>query len=101
MAVAHKSPLYLHDLEGILEYLEERSIRAAEELAAELDRTCQLLAAQPGLGRPRNELCPGARSVVVGKYVLIYSPASDGINALRVIHGSRDIVAAFAESDPD
>lgn len=46
-------------------------------------------------GRSREELAPGLRSLAFGRYVVFYMPLPDGIDVVRVLHGSRDIDALF------
>ena len=50
------------------------------------------------MGRARDELSPGIRSMPFGRYVIFYAPLADGIDIIRVLHSSRDIDAVF---DPD
>jgi len=85
------------DLEAILDYLEERSPQAADRLAAAIDRQCELLGQFPEMGRTREELAPGLRSVIVGQYVLFYRVTPAAIEVIRILHGARDIEAALKE----
>jgi toxin ParE1/3/4 len=79
------------DLAEILEYLEERSPQAAERLAKAIDDRCSLLSQLPLMGRTREELGPGLRSVVVEQYVLFYRVTATTVEVLRFLHGARDI----------
>jgi toxin ParE1/3/4 len=79
------------DLDEILEYLTERSPPAAERLVADLDSRSRLLATQPRAGRPRNDLAPGLRSIVVGRYVVFFVSTDDEVIIVRIIHGARNI----------
>jgi len=47
------------------------------------------------MGRARDELASGVRSFPFGRYVVFYAPLDDGIDIVRVLHGSRDIDAIF------
>jgi toxin ParE1/3/4 len=85
------------DLDEILGFLLDQSDGTARRFVSELDSTCRLLAAQPGIGRPRDDLAPGVRSRVVGHHVLFYRATDDGLTVLRIIHGSRDIPAVFGD----
>ena len=60
-----------------------------------LDEEYRLLATQPMMGRARDELASGVRSFPFGRYVVFYAPLDDGIDIVRVLHGSRDIDAIF------
>lgn len=44
------------------------------------------------MGRKREEIKPGLRSVTEGDYVVLYRiAAEDGVVVLRVIHGKQDL----------
>lgn len=90
-----RAPAAEEDIAAALEYLDRFSAPAAEELAEEIDRRCHLLAAQPLVGRPRDDLRPGIRSSVVGRYVLFYRVTDTRIEVVRFLHGSRDIDGEF------
>jgi toxin ParE1/3/4 len=66
-----------------------------DRLLESFQSTFKLLATFPASGRRRDELRPGVRSFPVGSYVVFYRQVSDKIEILRVLHGSRDIDAAF------
>lgn len=87
------------DLEGILTYLEDHSPPAAERLARLIDERCELLGHVPGMGRPRDDLAPGLRSIVVEKYVVFFRATSDAVQVIRILHGSRDIDAIMKSEE--
>ena len=62
--------------------------------------SCNCWATQPLMGRARDELLPGLRSMPFGRYVIFYEPLSDGIDVVRVLHSARDIDAVFADDAP-
>jgi toxin ParE1/3/4 len=65
---------------------------AARKWAQGIRQTCRLLATQPSVGELRTDLAPGdCRSISVGAYVIYFREAGDGIEVVRVFHGSRDI----------
>ena len=51
------------------------------------------------MGRRREELAPGLRSFPVGRYLIFYVPLTNGVDIVRVLHGSRDLVALFEDDD--
>jgi toxin ParE1/3/4 len=57
------------------------------------------LAKQPGIGRMRDELAIGLRSLPIGRYVIFYLSLADGIEIIRVLHGARDIDTIFHYDD--
>jgi len=62
----------------------------ADGLIDEFRQTTQTLADNPILGRRREELSDGLRSLPVGNYVILYRPHADGVIVIRVLHGARD-----------
>ena len=56
-----------------------------------LEKLCWLLASQPRIGRPRNELASGLRSLAVGRYIVFFRPVADGAEIVRIIQGAQDL----------
>lgn len=79
----------------IWSYIADDSEAAADRWVDRLDEHLALWATQPRLGRARDELAPGIRSLAFGRYVVFYEALDDGIDVVRVLHGSRDIDALF------
>ncbi len=88
----------LNDLEQIFESLEEQGPQAATNFAKSLDALQDRLCAFPELGRARDELSPGLRSVPIKPvFVAFYRLKGGRIEILRILHGHRDIGTAPAE----
>jgi toxin ParE1/3/4 len=85
------------DLEDLWFYIAMDNPLAADGVLDAIATQCGLLATQPQLGRARPELAPELRSFPVGRYVLFYLPRSNGIELVRVLHGSRDVEAQFRQ----
>ena len=83
------------DILEIWGYIAEDSVVEADRWVDRLDEKFSLWASQPMMGRGRDELAPGIRSLVFGRYVVFFEPLPDGIDVVRVLHGSRDIDASF------
>ena len=83
------------DILEIWGYIAEDSVVEADRWMDRLDEKFSLWASQPMMGRGRDELAPGIRSLVFGRYVVFFEPVPDGIDVVRVLHGSRDIDASF------
>ncbi len=83
------------DLEEILDYLDEHSPDAADRFAKMFKEKTEALSRMPEMGRVREELAPGLRSLNVGNYLVFYRPADDGIQVIRIAHGSRDLPSLF------
>jgi toxin ParE1/3/4 len=86
------------DLQEIEEYIGADNPAAAANFVAGLTERCKELIRFPGLGRKREEVEPGYRSVTEGDYVIFYLvPAADRIEIVRVIHGKRDLGGALKD----
>jgi len=79
------------DYASIWDYIAPHNPPAADRLLKRFDATLERLAEFPSLGRVRDELAPGLRSYVVGRYVLFYREARNGIELIRVLPGERDL----------
>ena len=79
----------------IWQYIARDNPEAADALIDQIDAASEQYARQPLMGEIREELGHELRSFTVGKYVVIYRPADDGIVVLLVIHGARDVPAVF------
>src|SRR4051794_20961095 len=89
-----------HDLMEIWRYIAEQSNPyRADRFLDKVHQKLELLAAQPGTGRSRDELRVGLRSAPVSPYVVFYNAIEEGIEVVRVLHGRQDIDAAFAEGE--
>lgn len=88
------------DLTEILDYLDEHSAQAADRLVLAIDERCRLLGEFPEMGRRRDELIPGLRSVVAEKYVLFYRVTATAVEVVRILHGARDIHSILKTDGP-
>jgi len=82
-------------LSEIWEFIADDNMARADEFIDRIDERFQALAAQPLMGRDRNELAPGLRSLPVAPYVIFYEPLADGVAIVRVLHGARDTASQF------
>jgi len=96
-----RRPLAAADIAEIWDYIAEDSIDQADAWVDRLDETLRLLATQPRMGRARDELSPGVRSMPFGRYVIFYEPLDDGIDVVRVLHSARDVDAQFVADSKD
>jgi toxin ParE1/3/4 len=83
------------DVIDIWIYTAQDSLVQADRWVEQLDERLQLWATQPQIGRPRDELYPGLRSMVFGRYIVFFTPSQDGIDVVRVLHSARDIDTNF------
>jgi toxin ParE1/3/4 len=97
MPQVRRRPLAALDVLDIWDYIAEDDVAAADRWVDELDATLRSLATQPMMGRARDELAEGLRSLPYRRYVIFYLPIDDGIDVVRVLHGARDVDAAMGE----
>lgn len=92
MAVRRR-PRFLDDLTEAYSFLSERDPRAADRLLDDVELTIRLLEIFTGLGRRRDELHPGVRSLRLREYphVLFYRDDGGDVVLLRLLHAARDI----------
>ncbi len=87
-----RTRLATHDLTEITYYIGEQnqSPAAAMRWLDLIEQRSAVYASQPEMGEGCPEIGPDVRRFTVGNYFALYRPAADGIELLRVIHGSRD-----------
>jgi toxin ParE1/3/4 len=88
------------DLQEIWDYIAEGNEDAADRVIDEIQAAFQKLLQMPDLGRTRDDLLPGLRSLVAFKpYVVFYQREGQTLLVARVLHGMRDMDAIFHESE--
>ena len=90
-----KRPEAENDLEEIWWFIAQDSPDNADRLLDRIQESCLALADFPKLGVSREELKTDLRSQPVGNYLIFYFPLEDGIDIIRVRHGSRDMERLF------
>jgi toxin ParE1/3/4 len=90
-----KTPQSKADVAEIWVSIALANVSAADRLVDEIDSALERLCQYPALGRSREDLLPGLRSLVVQKYLLFYRIAPEGIELVRVIHGARNLKRQF------
>jgi len=85
-------------------YLAEAGAETANGFVDAVAGAFATIARQPGIGSQRyadSLAVPGLRTWQIGRYpyVVFYVVHDDAIDVYRVLHASRDIPAAFIESD--
>lgn len=102
MAIVVWTPAAEQDIENILLYLgrEQRSPTAAARVIRDITDKANVYAAEPLLANSRPEFGPDIRAFHVHRYVIIYRPSPQGIEVLRVVHGSRDVFRVVRRREP-
>ncbi len=98
MAHIARQPQARRDLIEIWNYIADDNVRSANALIDRVDAKLTLLATNAKLGRVRDELSVGLRSVSIGRYVLFYQQMPDGILLVRVLHSARDLASLLMGS---
>lgn len=86
-----RTALAEEDLIGIWLRVAADDPGAADRLLDDLDQAAQLLAANPGMGPARDDIAPGFRYFPIRNYLFLYRIIDNGIQAVRFIHGARDV----------
>lgn len=101
MSTVVRRPLAVADVADVWAHIADDSIEQADAWLDRLDAKLQLLATQPMMGRAREEIAPGVRSLPFGKYLIVYQPITDGIDVMRFLHSARDLESVFAKDPPE
>jgi toxin ParE1/3/4 len=89
------APSAYQDLQAIWDFVAARDEVAARRLVQSITDKFNFLLSFPDSGRLRHELLVDMRSFPVGRYVVFYQASAEGIEILRVLHGSRDVPGVF------
>ena len=90
--VANRAEL---DLVEIGDFIAKDSLLNANRFVQKLRKNFITLKRQPHIGRSREDLSPGLRSIYFGRYVIFYRISENYIEIARVIHSARDIKRLF------
>jgi toxin ParE1/3/4 len=87
------SPEAEAELDDIWYYIatESSSVEVAERILDAINDQFALLSKHPLLGRSRDDLRLGLRSIPVGAYVVLYRVEHEDVVILHVLQGRRDI----------
>ena len=86
------SPLALVDLGDIAFYTEARwGRRQRDNYIHDLNDCFGTLAESPGLGRSRDEIRQGLRSLAYKQHVIFYRLEASDIEIVRILHTARDV----------
>jgi len=84
------TPLARVDLHETVRYIAKRNPEAARRVRRELEQAMVRLAERPDMGHIREDLAPPTyRFWPVYSYLIIYRPATNPMQVIRVWHGAR------------
>ncbi len=79
------------DLDAIYDWIAEDDAEAAARHVRRLTAAALSLRDFPLRGMARPEIGAGARSLVVGRYLVLYRVSSARVEIVRFVHGARDV----------
>ena len=77
---------------------DEWSPEMADRHLREIEHMCDRLRDEPGLGRKRDELITGMRSMLVHPHVIFYEISPTTVTIVRVMHQRFDVDTVFRRS---
>lgn len=83
------------DLDKIFAWIAHDIADAAERVVRRIVDAISRLADFPDSGASRPELGQEARSMVVGRYLVLYRVEPDRVEVRRIVHGARDLTGLF------
>lgn len=95
MASYHLTHKAEEDLLDIWSYIAENNPASATKLIRSFHQHFTLLTENTQLGQTRPDIAPALRYFPVKRYLILYRQMPDGIEVVRVVHGSRDLGSLF------
>ena len=92
------SPVAETDLEEVGDYIALANPRRAVTFVREIRDRCNAIAGAPEAAPLREDIAPGIRMQVHGKYLVFYRIQTDAIRIERILHGAQDIEALFGDN---
>jgi len=93
------SPKADKDIEAIFDYTElEYGLQKAADYTSQFSTVFHQLTEDTELGRPRNEIKKGLRSLVQNKHVVFYRVLKGHIRIVRILHCRSDIPSFLNKS---
>ena len=98
------TPQAVDDLFEIWSYIARDSAQAADRVEAAIHNARAFLAGGPLRGKTREEITrlPLRFWTVQAfpNYIIVYNHQSDPLQIIRILHGSRDVLAILGETKP-
>lgn len=67
------------------------NLAAADRILDAIERRWRQLARYPYSGVAREDIAPGIRHLVTGRYLTLYRVDSEGVEIIRILHGKQKI----------
>jgi toxin ParE1/3/4 len=91
------APDAARDLDEIAEYYAVDNIEAGEKLLDEFETRCKYLVNFPKIGKSYRLFRANLSGISFSGYIIFYRANEDIVEILRVVNGSRDLEALFAD----
>jgi len=85
-----KRPEAENDLDEIWLYIAQDNPQSADRFLDHINEKIEQLAVFPKMGASRDDIKEGLRVFPVGNYLIFYFPLTDGVDIVRVLHGSME-----------
>ncbi|MFZ2654953.1 MAG: type II toxin-antitoxin system RelE/ParE family toxin [Victivallales bacterium] len=85
----------IEDLIDIWSYIALDNYDAADAFTDKLHASCKALPKMPDMGRSRDELMPGLRSLSYKGYMIFYRAVNQNLEIIRVLNGCMDVDSMF------
>jgi len=89
------TPAAREDLTTISLYSADDNPVRAESFIADLEAKAHHLAEWPASYPARDDISPGLRAAVHGRYLSLYRDLEEEVRSIRVVHGARDLPRVF------
>jgi toxin ParE1/3/4 len=90
-------PDAIRDLEEISTYYAVHNIEAGEKFIDEFEARCRYLVSFPNIGKSYRLIRSDLRGISFLGYIIFYRVTERVVEILRVVSGSRDLEALFAD----
>ncbi len=91
------APAAARDLEEISTYYAVHNVEAGEKFIDEFEARCRYLVNFPNIGKSYRSIRPDLRGISFSGYIIFYRVSARIVEILRVVSGSRDLEALFAD----
>lgn len=89
------APAARTDLLAIGLYIAEDDPMRAESFVTELESKARMAAERPRSFPARDDVSPGLRAILHGRYLIFFREYDDEVRIVRVLHGARDLKQIF------
>jgi toxin ParE1/3/4 len=90
----------IQDIEQIADYIARRSgLDQSDRFLDKLNDKLVKIARFPKLGRVRDEILPGIRSLLIDQYLVLYMPIGGDVEIFRVVSGYQDLTGLFTTDE--